>query len=171
MLGCRTRSEEGHEAAAMRPLTRHGRKQSGGSAYIRSPSSAVAPRDALPFSQRYGNSPLSPNSAGNPAAILQGRRRQLIRSLGGGTTICVALFFLLLFFGAFDHSPRIGGNIHPYTFQVQVPGDPWKRKGIEYSRPPNYWEFQADWNAPSRELAANPGPSTRKCDPNGPLLL
>lgn len=155
----------------MRPLTRHGRKQSGGSAYIRSPSSAIPPRDALPFSQRYGiSSPGGSNSSGSGNTFLA-RRRAILRSLGGTTTLCAALFFLLLFFGAFDHDPRIGGNIHPYTFQVQPPGDPLKRKGIEYSKPPNYWEFQDKWHAPSQELAANPPPSTRNCDPNGPLLL
>lgn len=174
LAGWQDREQERRErqAAAMAPLTRHIRKQSGSSAYIRSPSSATPSRDALPFSQRYGQSPASPaNGSGGGPSIFPGRRRHIIRSLGGGGTVCIAIFFILLFFGAFDPDPRIGGNIHPYTFQVQPAGDPWKRKGIEYAKPPGYWEFQSEWNAPSKELMANAPPSSRKCDPDGPLLL
>jgi hypothetical protein len=156
----------------MAPLTRATRKHtngSGSSAYIRSPSSATPSRDSLPFSQRLGGS-TSVNSAPG-GSFFPGRRRTLIRSLSGGITIFLVLVVLLLFLGAFDPDPRIGGNIHPYTFQVMPAGDPWQRKGIEYKKPPGYWEFQADWNAPSEELLANVPPSQRKCDPDGPLLL
>lgn len=174
----RNSTREKRDNQAMAPLTRPARKQtiSDGSAYIRSPVSGHPSREALPFSQRYGGAPGSPGGSTSTAAgwasgLLHARRRVLLRSVGGGGTLVFAFFGLLLYFGAFDPNPRIGSNIHPYTYQVMPVGDPWARKGIDYTRPPGYWEYMANWNAPSTELAANSPPSTRKCHSDGPLLL
>lgn len=99
------------------------------------------------------------------------RRRLFARSLGGGATTAVLLWAVLLFFGFFDPNLEISSHIDPRTFQVRPAGDP-KILGLpNYVKPPNYWEFKAEWDAPSYELLSNTPPSARKCDKKGPLLL
>lgn len=103
--------------------------------------------------------------------LSRARRRMFARSIGGGATAVLLLWSFLLFLGAFDPSLRLGPHIDPRTFQLMPPGDP-KVLGLPtFVKPPNYWEFKAEWDAPSYELLSNTPPSARKCDKKGPLLL
>lgn len=121
-----------------------------------SSSSKSAPHSALPLWLQRLSRP---------------RRRSLARSLGGGATIALLLWAVLLFYGAFDPDLRLSAHIDPRTFQVKPAGDPRIIGLPPYVKPPNYWEFKAEWDAPSYELLSNTPPSARKCDKKGPLLL
>lgn len=113
-----------------------------------------------------------PSGSNIIARLLQtAKRRSALRNVGGTGMAILLLWLLLVFLGVFDPDLRIGGHIDPRTFQVYPAGDPRKRGEIPYEKPPGYWEFLAQWNAPNFELLANPGPSTRTCDKAGPLLL
>jgi hypothetical protein len=100
------------------------------------------------------------------------RRRTLFRSVGSGAFLFVLLWAVLLFAGALDPDLHVSPHINERTYQVMSPGDPRTRGPLPpFVKPPGYWEFQANWNAPSFELLSNQPPSQRKCDKNGPLLL
>ena len=113
----------------------------------------------------------SASLAGLSSLLHRSRRRMLLRFLGLASSLFLIVWLLLLFLGVFDPNLRLGGHIDSRTFQLLPNGDPRKRKEALYIKPPNYFDFVAEWKRPSFDLFTNSPPSKRTCDKSGPLML
>jgi hypothetical protein len=136
-----------------------------------SPSSLPSPASASSTSGfGFSTSRLLPRySSGYMQRVL--RRHPYLRALAGSSTVFILFWLVLLVLGTLDPSLHVGPHIDSRTFQVLPNGDPRRRQEPEYTRPPNYWQFIANWNEPSYDLLANAPPSRRLCDKTGPLIL